>query len=99
MDGGGFDSGYSWRLILHAGMYVCGGIIGHSGLLDHKRVPTVLPKHILGGGGGGEAGHNAGSVRESEGTNIALNQRALLFSDLVRTICKDLFTIQQEIST
>lgn len=45
-----FGSGYSWQLILRAGMYVFGGIVGHSGLLDHKRVPTVLPKHIPGGG-------------------------------------------------
>lgn len=45
-----FGLGYSWQLILRAGMYVFGGIVGHSGLLDHKRVPTVLPKHIPGGG-------------------------------------------------
>lgn len=48
--GVGFSSGYLWQLILRAGMYVFGGIVGHSGLLDHKRVPTVLPKHIPGGG-------------------------------------------------
>lgn len=78
-------------------MYVFGGIIGHSGLLDHKRVPTVLPKHIPGGGWG--AAHKAGSVHESEGKNMALIQRAPLFSDLFRTICKDLLVLQQEIST
>lgn len=57
---GGICSGYWWQLILRAGMYVCTGIVGLSGPLDHKRDPTVLPKHLSGGGWG--AAHNAGSV-------------------------------------
>jgi len=49
--------------------------------------------------GGWGATHNAGSVHDSEGKNMALIQRAPVFNDLFKTICNDLLVLQHEIIT